>query len=458
MAGKTYFIDPQGGDDARDGLSAAQARRTYATLALTGGDTVRFARGSVQRAALQTQCGEAAAGPITYGAYGSGPAPVFLGSQAVDGAAHWVATARENVWRCTASFPSEVCNLIFNHGARCGHLRWAPEDLLAQGQWHYTGSGANSSPPPAPDSAPRPPEVLYLYSQRNPGEYYASIECALWGGRQLTGGQHDIVFEDLAFRNAGVHGYQGVRAQRITFRRCEFRCIGGAVWDRRQRIRFGNAVEFWDGAQDVLVEHCRFLQIYDSGVTHQGSDQSGLPERLVFRHNLFVDNGMAAYECRGPSAREVYFEHNTCINAGGELSMQGEPPPRQSEIYPQPMGHHVFIWRICLPSAADKVYIRHNLFYQAEFGAAIYSVMDPAEEGQVMLDHNAYWQTKGTLLARLGGRLYHPGDWRRYQTECAQDAHSLLADPGFVDAARGDYRLRPDSPCAGLGMAPASAR
>jgi hypothetical protein len=34
------------------------------------------------------------------------------------------------------------------------------------------------------------------------------------------------------------------------------------------------------------------------------------------------------------------------------------------------------------------------------------------------------------------------------------EAHSLAADPRFVDPARGDYRLQPDSPALKLGFAP----
>ena len=120
-------------------------------------------------------------------------------------------------------------------------------------------------------------------------------------------------------------------------RDCDFRFIGGAVWHRERRIRFGNAIEFWDGANDITVEGCLFDNIYDSGVTHQGGETRNIPERPHFRNNLFIDCGLVAYECREPS-REVYFEHNTCFNAGSGFSMQGESPPRESDPYPQPGG------------------------------------------------------------------------------------------------------------------------
>lgn len=89
----------------------------------------------------------------------------------------------------TERFPSEICNLIFNRGESCGNLRWDIEDLLLQGQWHYTAFGKMSGGDgPGPDEG-----VLYLFSPDNPGRYYADIECALWGQRKLAGGQSHII-------------------------------------------------------------------------------------------------------------------------------------------------------------------------------------------------------------------------------------------------------------------------
>jgi len=442
MNKRIYHIDPVSGDDTNDGLAPAQPLKTYATREFAGGDTVLFKRGSVIRDMLHTRNGGDQA-PITYGAYGEGAKPAFLGSVPVGDPACWEEESPE-LWRYAGVFTSEVCNLIFNGGEVCGNLRWEIADLRQPGEWHYSDSGRRSASESGGDRGGRE-GVLYLCSPTNPGHAYASIECALWGQRRLVGGQQHVILENLSFCNAGVHGYQELHAHDIVIRHCEFRFIGGAVWHRERRIRFGNAIEFWDGANDVTVEHCRFDNIYDSGVTHQGGETRNIPARLCFRHNLFTNCGMAAYECREPS-QEVYFEHNICVNAGGGFSMQGEVPPRQSEIYPQPMGHHIFVWKVEPDTQPGHVTIRHNVFCEAPYGAAIYSIIAPADEEQFVLDHNTYWQTTGGLLNHWGGRSYCPADFSRYQAESGQDGQSQMTEPAFMDATRGDYRL-----CGAIG-------
>ena len=103
--------------------------------------------------------------------------------------------------------------------------------------------------------------------------------------------------------------------------------------------------------------------------------------------------------------------------------------------------------------------------------------IDSADEQKFILDHNCYWQTTGNLLIQLGKgaenwdeamnawlttggtltdwsgrRTYLPSEFSRYQAECGQDQHSLVAKPLFVDEPSGDYRQRADSPCQGMGM------
>jgi hypothetical protein len=434
----TYHIDPEGGDDANDGLTPSRPLKTYAARTFIGGDAVLFKRGSVIRDKLYT-CNGTEESPVVYGAYGEGPKPAFLGSVPLNTRERWV-EERPSIWRYTEAPSSEVCNLVFNNGASCGTLRWQLEDLRQPGEWHYTEFGMQ-----------RGGGVLYLRSPTNPSLAYENIECVLWGQRKLVGGEHHIILENLSFQNSGVHGYQEFHARRVIIRNCEFRFIGGAVWNRERRIRFGNAVELWDGASDVEVEGCLFNNIYDSGVTHQGGGTRNIPERLFFRNNLFVDIGLAAYESREPS-REVYFEHNTCINAGGGFSMQGQTPPRQSDPYPQPVGYHVWAWMIDPRTQPGNVYIRHNLLCES-FGPAVCLSIDPADAQKFMLDHNCFWKTTPSRLIEWGGgRSYMLSEFAKYQAECDRDKHSRIASPRFADAPSGNFRQRVDSPCLGAGI------
>lgn len=109
--------------------------------------------------------------------------------------------------------------------------------------------------------------------------------------------------------------------------------------------------------------------------------------------------------------------------------MQGDLPPHQSEIYPQPVGHHVFIWRVNPGTQPGNVYIRNNTFSEAPYGAAIYSIIDPADEQKFILDHNHYCQTTGEILIHLDGRSYKPSEFDRYQKDCRQDKHSKIIKP-----------------------------
>jgi len=473
MPGRTYHVDPTAGDDAHDGLSPDRPLRTYARRPFAAGDAVLFKRGSVIRDMLHTRNGAAGA-PITYGAYGEGDKPAFLGSLQVGNPALW-AEERPTIWRFTGALGSEVCNLVFNGGEACGILRWQPDELRQPGDWHYTAVGRTSGVG-IQDGPVVGEGVLYLCAPANPGRAWRDIECALWGHRRLVGGERHVILENLSFRNAGVHGYQESHAHDVVIRNCDFRFIGGAVWSLKHRIRFGNGVEFWDGASGIVVEGCLFDNVYDSAVTHQGGETRNIPERIHFRDNLFVDCGLSAYESREP-AREVYFEHNTCINSGGGFSMQGESPPRRSDPYPQPVGYHVFIFHIDPHTQPGPVFIRHNVFCGGS-GAAISAIIDPADARKFVIDHNVYWLpgeqrlaqfcqlppattwreaiadmlATGTWRVQPGQRIYTGADFGRYQAETGHDAHSRVAQPLFVDAGGGDYCQRPDSPCLGLGM------
>lgn len=371
----TYYIDPLEGKAENNGLSPLSPWAEWDAQTLQPGDTVLLRRGRVFRCAILSPDGEEGR-PITWGAYGEGPAPELRGSLPLGDPAGWRETA-ENIWVWDRPLPSEPGNVLLDE-TNCGTLRWSLQELVAPGDWYDTGFGKTEQLHLPRDPADR----LYLYSTGNPALRYPAIEAALYGSRVLARATAHVVFRDLAFRGSGVHGFAAADTRDITLTRCSFSFIGGMVWNRDLKIRFGNGVELWNSARQVRVQDCTFYEIYDSCFTHQGALPYPAPREILFTDCTCARYGMAAYEVRDIIPVDTVFSHNVCREAGVGFAMQGEVLPRRSEIWPQPMGHHLFLWRIETPTPGGEIRVEHNTFGAAPNGAAVYSLLAPAAEAQ----------------------------------------------------------------------------
>ena len=101
--------------------------------------------------------------------------------------------------------------------------------------------------------------------------------------------------------------------------------------------------------------------------------------------------------------------------------MLGEVLPRRSEIWPQPMGHHIFLWRMDQATEGGHLEITDNDFGPAPVGAAIYSIISPEAESQIHLDNNRY-TANPVLLNRFGGVNYT--DLASFSAATGQDRNS----------------------------------
>lgn len=376
------------------GGSPANAAGSWRELEIRPGDTVLFCRGSFFRDALIAPAGREGA-PVRFGAYGEGEAPVFCGSVDLSDPADWE-PAGKDLWRCVKPTGSEACNFIFDGGERWGILAWEREDLDGPEKWHDTRIGTGAA---EKGSDPDAPYELLLWCEENPGVRYRSVECAVFGARKLCCASAWAEFSDLAFMNSGVHGFAVMDAHHIRMTDCAFRFIGGAVWSREKRIRFGNAFELWDDCHDVVMERCSCDQVYDSCFTHQGPGEKCVPARnLSVRGNVFRRYGMAAYEARDKVALDSEFSGNVCLDAGLGFAAQDETPPRQSEIWPQPMGHHLFLWRMEHATPGGCVRVEDNEFGAAPVGAAVYAVISPEARAQFRLRGNRYSPASDRML------------------------------------------------------------
>ncbi len=426
---KTYYIDWVNGVDTNDGLSENTPKQFHNDIELKPGDTVLFKRGNMLRDLLKTTDGSEE-GFITYGSYGEGAKPIFCGSVDVSSPDFWV-EEEPKMWKYVGEITDEPCNIIYNKGEYCGKLCWEKTDMSGQGDWYdmhlgnaryrryqRTPGGWIDNIPP--EGYKRP---LYIYSEKNPGEYYTSIEYVTFNRFQLATAVY-ARFENLTFINSGVHGVVGQHDLRVD--NCDFHFIGGATFNRTMRIRFGNGVESFQFPKNVQVTNCLFNNIFDSCTTYQGFWGCTPAEDMHYTNNLFMNYGMAAYEVRDHIPVRTSFTDNICIGAGKGFAMQDDIFPRNSEIYPFPMGHHVFIWRMAKrndhPEA--KLEIKNNIFYDAPVGAAIFSFILKEPEKQFDFDYNTYYTTNDYMITRYNEISYKAEDFDKYVEESGQDKNS----------------------------------
>jgi len=412
----TYYIDSVAGKPSNCGTAPEFPLDSNKNIDVKPGDSVLFKRGSVFNDALWNKSGEQGA-PIYYGAYGEGPAPRFIGSLDVSSEKDWQDMGG-NIWKCLGNIDTQVCNFVFNDNVGAA-FQWDKEALTENGDFWDSAFGNDYV-------APEDHEV-YLYCEKNPALYYSKVEVVLRHYRHFIESGHDYIVNGLDFVKSGVHGLGGLNNnRRITVSNCRFAFIGGCCWSKELRIRFGNGCEFWNICEDVTIDHCTFDEIYDSALTHQGIPGEVEPAvNFVMTNNLFIRCGMGAYEQRDIQPLSATFSHNVCMDAGRGFAHLHTPMPRMSEIYPAPMGHHIFLWRMDAPTPGADFRLTDNTFLDAPWGAAIYSVCCREVDESTIVDGNIYHMPERTLLNRYCGKDYD--DFATFQTETGKDVHGIMA-------------------------------
>ncbi len=430
-SGRTFFVSNASGDDGSDGLSPQSPWQSLGKVndaELQPGDKVLFQRGGLWRGTLVPRSGREGA-PITYGAYGDGARPLLLGSVSRSEPGDWHQEG-DNIWAtskprdASAELSVDVGNVIFDGGRAVGVKKWGPEDLRQEGDYWYGGDTWQ----------------VKLYSQGNPAERHKSIELALRRHIVDQGGKSYIVYESLTLHNGAAHGIGGGSTHHIVVRDCDVAWIGGGhqhTTPQGRPVRFGNGIEFWENAHDNLVEGCRIWEVYDAALTNQGSANNA-QVNITYRNNVIWNCEYSfEYWNRGPESttQNIRFEHNTCVNAGRGWGHQQRPDRN---------GRHLMFY--VNSARTTGVCVVGNIFCEATDSCLR---MDNDWTAGLTMDRNCWWQQTGVLVQFLR-TAFMAAPFTEYQKRTQMDAHSIVADPGFLNAERLDFRLSPNSPAGAV--------
>lgn len=280
------FYVSNDGDDTNSGLSEAEPIKSIEKVNILGllpGDRVLFRRGDEFRGKIKGLAG------VTYSSYGTGAKPVINGSRrnfADPGL--WQETDVENVYKCIYVLEN-VGNIVFNYSGVIGNY----DETI--GQLKIVGAdGFESYKDLANDlefASDLVSNELYLYSaEGNPGSRFESIEIAE-SGNIFQGSSENMTVDNLTLIFGGSHGVGSGTVENRTVKNCIFAWIGGSIlkgFGGGNVTRYGNAVEVYGGCDGYYVYDNWIYQIYDTGITHQYSNNDKIikMKNIEYRGNL----------------------------------------------------------------------------------------------------------------------------------------------------------------------------
>ena len=379
--GRNFYVSATG-DDNSDGLTPQTAWRSLSRVndAVLGySDTIRFRCGDVFRGSLIPQSGRQGQ-PIVYMSYGKGTKPALQPSFDASSEKDWV-QVEKNLWKCEKPSANELANVIFNHGdADCGYKVDRKEQMGGR-DLHFCWI--------------REEQAVYMVSASNPATRFASIELAAKQHIIDETDCHDIVYDGLWLRYGAAHGIGGSGVKNISILNCDICWIGGStlyIDEGGRGVYYGNGIEFWSAAEDVLIENCRVWECWDAGITNQSNIDGVLQKNITIRGNQ-IWNCEYSYEYwqQGEGARteNIVFENNRCWDAGYGWGHRRRWNPNAAHL-------------MFYDTTADTkgFFIRGNRFERSKnCGIRLFNAWYDA-----LTMENNHWYIPGELLCRYHGR------------------------------------------------------
>ncbi len=509
VAGTTYYVDGENGNDANNGLSQPAAWKTLAKASTVyqGGDTLNIHPGEY-REVLTIKNGPSAARPTVINGVGSREQVKILGSEPVTGwsqynANVWVADFSSTVTRCERMDGTSVYN----------KPNVTPDCWSDRSDWFTRASYANgsfSSVRENPASVNAPGEYYYdsvarkiylwPFGSDNPNAH--TIECS--ARRPLSLYPMNFTLQNVTIMHSSLNplslgdGNASIRNNDFGYNSGEGSCSE-------------NPASIFSGRQNFLKPG---ISIVGNKIHDQGSDKG--PSLIT--HGGHRGSGIVLY-----SVRDTLIEGNEFYNHEiGVFIKAGNTEPNYTNVTIRDnIVHDVqngigFGLQTYASSTAYAGIIEGNLVYDMHYSSALnldyFAIWTARANGTVRVRHNTVYNTAGVYIAKdepatdaneVRGNIiaqsmpYQDGaahlrmennsaantlsdynlfhDSRQYFGETdttgrwvapspsfyntfaswksgtGKDQHSIEANPLFVSAAARDFRLQAGSPAIDAG-------
>lgn len=231
---------------------------------------------------------------------------------------------------------------------------------------------------------------IYIKCDENPIEKLGILKVAT--NLELFKVSNNTVIDGLKFEITGAHAIvkRNYPIKNVYVKNCLIENIGGSVQVFKSFTRYGNAIEFWLGAENILIENNIIKNVYDAAITLQGD--SGSFKNIDINNNILISNCYsielwATGKSTGMTNVNIYS--NISINEGNGWGQKVRPNPYNSAE---------FVFYSYAQDAKMDINIHNNTYYNStRLYYVLYSIKDRFKE-KVKIDNNSFRIKDGSYV------------------------------------------------------------
>lgn len=384
-----YYISSSEGNDENDGLSPKNPKKSLEPFSGISNVNIFLKCGDTFDMTNSFNIGN----NVTIAVYGTGNRPILNYYQPLE--VQWNESGSyKNVWAADLKEISALCDNTTGKSncnigqllidGKCNWKRKIKDDGENFNYGEYLLNAADGSWAVDWENS-----VLYLYSDKNPNNM--EISYALPNhGLQMNSTRNSQVL-GLEITGAGFHGICLSNVNNVKIKSCYVHHIGGALL-KNTGPRYGNAIELWDGGQEVVVSYNMADWIFDTCYTNQGSSTSAVEKNVEFSYNI----GRYCFwgiETWGDSYAEQAFEN---IGYKGNILMDAcDITNPEAAVYCNQQEQLIDGTGNLTETSVPYVSYRGGTYTYHQM--ALLNGRDNRKEGQLLIENNVFWGTKRFL-------------------------------------------------------------